>query len=267
MMESETPAIVNYRKGEPLGASGSKEATTLIDRSLSARTGLELNLLQPGQDSVPERHDGREQALFVTAGRGSVRVGDETFAVEPQDLVFVPAGMICQTCADASEALEILVFSAYLNAANQEPHSTTGLKAKHIDDIFGAKVYEFGSNTTHLLLDRVETEHCEATVVSWPAGSQGALVAHKDKEQTFFVLSGSGEVTVGNATRPVSVGDVVFVTCNTPHTTKAGQEPLVYLCFNGIVAEKRDSSFQEMYDRVIADRMARWKRGDMQVGE
>lgn len=34
---------------------------------------------------------------------------------------------------------------------------------KYIRDIFGVKRYDFGSNITHLLLDRTETARCEAS--------------------------------------------------------------------------------------------------------
>jgi quercetin dioxygenase-like cupin family protein len=94
------------------------------------------------------------------------------------------------------------------------------------------------------------------------------MVSHSEKEQTFFVLEGSGEVTVDGETRPVTVGDVVFEPWKAPHKTKAGPDgPLIYLCLNSIVTEKREATFQAMYDRVAAGRIARWKSGDTTVGE
>jgi len=39
------------------------------------------------------------------------------------------------------------------------------------------------------------------------------------------------------------------------------------LCLNSIVTEEREPSFQAMYDRVAAGRIARWKSGDTTVGE
>jgi len=291
--------VKRYNEGEVLDVAGLNEITVLIDRSCTARAELELNTWAPGHDGPPHQHEAKEQVFFVVAGNGTIRVGDETFSVQPRDFIYVPAGVVHQTIATGPGPLQYLLFNAFLNE-DKEGHATfaehiaavkdlrraqadrqdaaagggtavlpaTARRGKHIRDIFGVKMYEFGSNTTHLLLDRAEAERCEVTVVSWPAGNKGAMVSHSEKEQTFFVLEGSGEVTVDGETRPVTVGDVVFVPWKAPHTTEAGADgPLIYLCLNSIVTEEREATFQEMYDRVAAARIARWKSGDTTVGE
>jgi mannose-6-phosphate isomerase-like protein (cupin superfamily) len=275
--------LKRYDQGEVLDVARLNEITVLIDRSCTARAELGLNTWAPGQDGPPHQHEAKEQIFFVIGGSGTVRVGDETFSVQPRDIVYVPAGVVHQTIAAGPGPLQYLLFNAFLNE-DKEGHATfaehiaavkhirraqaTARRGKHIRDIFGVKMYEFGSNTTHLLLDRAETERCEVTVVSWPAGNRGAMVSHSEKEQTFFVLEGSGEVTVDGETRPVTVGDVVFVPWKAPHTTEAGADgPLIYLCLNSIVTEEREATFQAMYDRVAAGRIARWKSGDTSVGE
>jgi quercetin dioxygenase-like cupin family protein len=93
------------------------------------------------------------------------------------------------------------------------------------------------------------------------------MVSHPEKEQTFFMLSGRGKVTVGEETRAVGVGDVVFVPWKAPHTTEAGDETLTYLCLNTHVIETKESSFEEMYNRVAPGRIARWRSGESTVGE
>ena len=111
---------------------------------------------------------------------------------------------------------------------------------------FEGKEYDFGSNSTILLLDRNETNRLELVLVRWPAGQKGAMVAHQEKEQSFFVISGSGKVTIGTETEEVGVGNLVFVPRNTPHTTEAGNEELVYLCLNSIIIETKDDSSPEV---------------------
>jgi mannose-6-phosphate isomerase-like protein (cupin superfamily) len=285
-----------YDQGERLDVAGLNEITVLIDRSCAARTEVGLNSWVPGQDGPPHRHAAKEQIFFVLAGAGTVRVGDETYHVQPHDFVYVPAGVEHQTIAAGPGPLQYLLFNAFRDAA-KEGHATfaehiAAVKhirraqadrqesaadgeaapptptrpGKHLRGLLGGKLYDFGANTTHLLLDRSEAARCEATIVSWPPLSKGALVSHKEKEQTFLVLEGSGEVTVGDETRSISVGDVVFVPWQAPHTTAAGAAPLVYLCINTIVTEERDPTFQAMYDRVAAGRIARWKSGDTKVG-
>jgi len=74
-------------------------------------------------------------------------------------------------------------------------------------------------------------------------------------------------LTIGNETKEVGVGDVVFVPWNTPHTTAAPDVELSYLCFNTLVIEPPDKSFAESYQRVASTRIARWKSGDTTAGE
>lgn len=138
---------------------------------------------------------------------------------------------------------------------------------KHVEDIHRGPVFDFGSNTSTLLLDRTESRRSEVTLVTWPQGSQGAVVAHKEKEQTFFVLSGRGQVTIADETSEVGVGDVVFVPWNRPHTTVASDVQLSYLCFNTLVIDPPDKTFAESYQRVAGDRIARWRSGEATVGE
>jgi len=235
-MKGKAMILKQYDQGEVLDVAGLNEITVLIDRSRTARAELGLNTWAPGQNGPPHQHEAKEQIFFVIAGTGTVRVGDETFSVQPRNFIYVPAGVEHQTIAEGPGPLQYLLFNAFLSE-DKEGHATfaehiaavkhtrraqadqqdaaagggtavvpaTARRGKHIRDIFGVKMYEFGSNTTHLLLDRAETARCEVTVVSWPAGNKGAMVSHSEKEQTFFVLEGSGEVTVDGETRPVTV--------------------------------------------------------------
>ena len=104
-------------------------------------------------------------------------------------------------------------------------------------------------------------------VVIWPAGNKGAMVAHSEKEQTFFVLEGHGEVTIGGETKPIGPGDVVFIPRNTPHTTESFDEELKYLCLNTLIGERKYASFDEMFNDIAPARRARWESGSTEVGE
>jgi quercetin dioxygenase-like cupin family protein len=117
------------------------------------------------------------------------------------------------------------------------------------------------------LFDRNETNKIELTLVSWPARNKGALVAHKEKEQTFFILNGHGWITIDKETDEVKSGDLIFVPRNIPHTTQAANCKLSYLCMNALSGEIQDDSFEEMYKRVSPDRIKRWVSNDETVGE
>jgi mannose-6-phosphate isomerase-like protein (cupin superfamily) len=285
-----------YKKGQKLDVAGLNEITVLVDRSETELSEIGWNSWRPNLDGPPHKHNDKDQIFYVTDGVGKVKLGDDVFDVKPGDLAYVPAGLVHQTITTTEVPLSYMLFNIF-NGESKEGHASfadhiekvkmirkkqaetgnynvaeenvlTDIKpGKFINDIYSGKRYEFGSNSTILLLDRNETNRCELTVVSWPSGSRGALVAHKEKEQTFFVLRGNGRVTVGTETENVNPGSVVFVPRNTPHTTEAVGSELAYLCMNGLVDKDNYSSFEEMYNAVAPGRIKRWKAGSTQVGD
>ncbi|MEA1965331.1 MAG: cupin domain-containing protein, partial [Candidatus Aerophobetes bacterium] len=243
----------NYKEGKKLRVAELNEIVVLIDRSETALTEVGLNIWRADLTGPVHAHDQKEQIFYVTSGTGIVIVGSAKYEVKPQDLIYVPAGVKHRTIAGA-KGLEYFLFNAFLTADKEGDSSfadhidrvkdirtaqtqqtisgwgkgtpTTSKKGKYICNIeeYEGKRFDFGSNATILLLDRIETERCEATLVIWPSDSKGPIVAHKDKEQTFFILSGTGWVTIADETMPIKPGDVVFVPYNTPHTTKTDDE-------------------------------------------
>jgi len=285
----------NYREGEKLDVAGLNEITVLIDRSETELTEVAYNEWRKELNGPPHQHGQKEQIFFVVSGVGTIKIADEAFEVKANDLLYVPAGVTHQTINLADEPLGYILFNAFSDS-DKEGHASfadhiakvkatrreqadsqqagvgaaekaaSGKKGKYVSDISAGKCFEFGSNSTVLVIDRAESERCETTVVSWPAGSKGALVAHDDKEQTFFVLSGSGFVTVGDQRKAVKQGDVVFVPRNTAHTTEAGAEELTYLCLNTVVRKSKYRGFEEMYEQIGPGRIKRWQEGDTTVG-
>ena len=286
----------HYTEGQRIDVAGLNEITVLVDRIQTTLTEVGWNKWKPGLDGPPHSHDRKEQVFYITHGRGTVVVSGQRFSVKPGDLVYVPAGVVHQTITEGGEPLCYFLFNAFLGA-DKEGHASfadhiekvkevrkkqaesgsanadgkaspsPGKQGKHISDIHTGRVFDFGSNTTIPLLERRETSRGEVTLVTWPKGNKGALVAHKEKEQTFFVLSGAGKVTIADETRQVGPGDVVYVPWNTPHTTEATGSDLTYLVFNTYVVETKDRNFEEMYNRVAPGRIERWKSKSGAVGE
>jgi len=284
----------DYQEGTKLNVADLNQITVLIDRSETELTEVAYNEWPPNLDGPPHRHAQKEQIFFIISGEGKISLSGETYAVKPHDMLYVPAGATHQTRCTTAEPLGYFLFNAFLDS-DKEGHvsfadhiekvkqtrrqqadtqqadvdgaeTASDKQGKYIDDIYAGKTYEFGSNSTILLIGRSEAERCETTLVSWPAHNKGALVAHEDKEQTFFVLKGWGSITVGDETSVVKPGDTIFVPRNTPHTTEAGAEELRYLCLNTVVTADKYADFDQMYNAVAADRIKRWKAGDASVG-
>ncbi len=285
-----------YKEGEKLDVAGLNEIIVLIDRSETELTEVGLNIWRPGLVGPPHRHADKDQIFYITEGKGELKIYDNIYKVEAGNLAFIPAGTVHQTINSGETPLSYILFNIF-NNKQKEGHSTfadhiekvkavrkkqaetgkynsdeeeiliSSKAAKFIPNIYAGKQYDFVSNQTYLVLDRNQTNGCELTVVKWPPESRGAMVAHKDKEQTFFVLKGKGEVTINNETRGIKPGSVVFVPRNSPHTTEAASEDLVYLCMNSIVDKESYSNFEEMYKSIAPERIKRWLSGSSEVGE
>lgn len=285
-----------YKEGQKLDVAGLNQIIVLLDRSEAEFSEIGWNCWNPNQDGPPHKHNDKDQIFYITEGVGIVKLGGKEFPVKPGCLAYVPAGTAHQTITTTDEPLCYMLFNIF-NSQDKEGHATfadhiekvkqirkaqaesgsieadnedapENIKAsKFFTDVNDGKVYDFGSNTTTLLLERNETNKVELAVIKWPEGSKGAMVAHKDKEQIFYVLDGEGEVTIGDETESVKHGSLVFVPRNTPHTTEAIKGELSYLCMNALVDNAGDESFDKMYHRIIAGRMERWESGSDAVGE
>jgi quercetin dioxygenase-like cupin family protein len=286
------------QQGRRLDVAGLNEIIVLVDRSETQLTEVGLNTWRKGLEGPPHSHDAKEQIFYVTAGVGEVVVGNARYSVRPGSLVYVPPRVVHQSIVTGDAPLTYLLFNAFLDAS-KEGHASfaehiekvklvrkqqaesqradvanadavgavTDRPGKHVEDIRRGPVFDFGSNTSTLLLERTETRRSEVTLVNWRAGQRGAMVSHQEKEQTFFVLEGHGRITVGGETAEVRPGDVVFVPWQAPHTTEAGERDLIYLCFNTLVTEPPDKTFAAFYQRVAPGRLARWQSGNSTVGE
>ena len=287
----------HHQIGQKLDVAGLNVVTVLVDRSETQLTEVGWNCWRKGLEGPPHSHAAKEQVFYVTDGEGIVVVGPARYTVKPGSLIYVPPTVVHQTIVTGDAPLSYFLFNAFLDSrkeghasfadhiekvrgvrrqqavlqqaavAGADTQAVSDRPGKLIADIHAGRLFDSGSNTTRLILDRTEAVRAEVTLVSWPKGSRGVTVSHPEKEQTFFVLAGQGVVTIGAETRPVTVGDVVFVPWKAPHTTEAGDETLSYLCLNTHVVETKEGSFEEMYDRVAPGRIARWESGDATVGE
>jgi len=182
--------------------------------------------------------------------------------VKPGSLVYVPLGAEHQTIAAENEALHYILFNVFNNpekeghgtfaehiekvkhirkqqaetgkatVENAERAASSTKRPKHITDCNKGDPGQSKSVNSRLLLDRTETERFEMFIVTRPKGSQGALEMHPEKEQTFFMLSGSGRITISEEQALVKPGDIVFVPRHAWHGAEATNEDLRYLCLN-----------------------------------
>lgn len=252
----------HYTEGQKLNVADLNEMIVLLDRTEAELTEVALNTWRAGLIGPPHRHDQKEQIFYITSGNGIVKVGDEIFQVKPGDLVYVPLGMEHQTIAGEHEALHYILFNVFNNpekeghgtfaehiekvkhirkqqaetgkalVENAERSAASTKSPKHIDGVLRKDINPLSSTTSRMLLDRAEAERLEMVLVSRPKDSKGALEVHEEKEQTFFVVSGSGIIKIAEEQALVKPGDVVFVPRNAWHGAETTNEDLRYLCLN-----------------------------------
>ncbi len=101
------------------------------------------------------------------------------------------------------------------------------------------KRYEFPTHINDLVVDRADAETSEVFVVVIRHGKAPPLHQHDDTEQVFYVLRGTGVLSIGAKRKkfPVKPGDVVRIPPHTLHSIECNsKKSLVYLaidCFLG----------------------------------
>jgi quercetin dioxygenase-like cupin family protein len=249
----------NSLVGEKLDVAGLNEITVLIDRSETELTEVAMNSWCPGLDGPPHSHEGKEQIFLVTGGRGKVRIGGDQFAAEPGGFFYVPAGVFHQTInLEPDGRLEYFLFNAFLDA-DKEGHASFADHIAKVKDIRRQQAERQGESPKPLptpsgsrargkwvatqaigagrtlLLDRRETERCEAFLVQLAAQGELPRVADDTAEQTVFVLRGAGRITVDGKGQDVSAGDVVFVPPGATWHGVAAVEGLRFVAFGTVV--------------------------------
>jgi mannose-6-phosphate isomerase-like protein (cupin superfamily) len=101
--------------------------------------------------------------------------------------------------------------------------------------------YQFPTHINDLVMDRSEASFSEVFVVIIEPGKAPPLHLHHDTEQIFYVLEGSGLLTIGkdeNQTMPVGPGDIVRIPVGEWHSIEASAGTVLkYLaidCFGAI---------------------------------
>ena len=95
------------------------------------------------------------------------------------------------------------------------------------------------------LIDRTTSpiEKCSLAEEILPVGAAVGAHFHRETEEVYYILSGTGEMTVGDETEKVTAGDAVYIPVGNVHTLKnTGNEPMKIMLVCG-AAHNFDDSF------------------------
>ena len=131
-------------------------------------------------------------------------------------------------------ALSVSIF-AFITTASAEDKTFS----KFVYDSNTVIHYRFPTHSNDLVIDRSEAATSEVFIVVLEPGEAPPLHKHDDTEQIFYLLEGTGVLTIGETgkTFPVRPGDVVRVPPTVFHKIEAtGGKRVRYLavdCFMG----------------------------------
>ena len=245
------------RNAQKLDVAGLNEITVLIDRSETALTEVAFNSWSPGLDGPPHAHEAKEQNFLMLSGRGEIVIGADRFPAAPGDFFYLPAGVVHQSInLNKDQRLDYFLFNAFLDAT-KEGHASF---AAHIDLVketrrkqadtqqsgvqspagAGARrgmrvATQSLSSFSTTLVGRTQTQKCEAVHHAVPAGMLFAFPADASKEQTFYILSGSGWFLVGDEGTDVAAGETVYMPAGRSGSIAAGPDGLKTVSFGTIV--------------------------------
>lgn len=101
-------------------------------------------------------------------------------------------------------------------------------RAKVINTPHGSEIRPLIDRTTSVI------ERCSLAEEVLPAGASVARHHHLETEEIYYILQGSGQMTVGREVRAVAAGDAIFIPRGHTHTLEnTGQTPMTLLLVCG----------------------------------
>jgi len=91
--------------------------------------------------------------------------------------------------------------------------------------------FEFMNIGEGYVLKSDEAEIIESNVLKLKKGEQSSLGLHNDEEEVYVVLSGEGEVRIGDTVQKTKPGTVMYIPRDAEHiSTGISEEEYIYLC-------------------------------------
>lgn len=111
----------------------------------------------------------------------------------------------------------------------------------HVFKTTNLKRYQFPTHINDLVFDRSQATSSEAFIVVLKPRQAPPLHKHDDTEQVYYILEGSGTLTIGKDRRQQKIepGDVVVVPPVTWHSIQAGDHPVRYLAIDCFCSERK----------------------------
>jgi quercetin dioxygenase-like cupin family protein len=125
-------------------------------------------------------------------------------------------------------------------------------------DTTQVKRYSFPTHINDLLIDRAQSNFSEVFMVIVEPGKSVHHHKHTDTEQIFYMLEGSGILSIGEEKKEFAVkpGNVVRIPVNTLHSirTDSTNQLIRYLCVDCFGSKPKEASWDEHVKAVCKEK-------------
>lgn len=148
------------------------------------------------------------------------------------------------------------LFSSGCTKASGTVGSTKVHQVKTDKYVFPAenlKRYKFPTHINDIIIDRAQSSFSEVFMVVVEPDKAPPFHKHDDTEQIFYVVQGTGTLTIGEKKEQFRVepGDVVRIPVSAFHSIRADKETLKYLCVDCFGAGRPQEATWDDHVKVL----------------
>lgn len=117
-----------------------------------------------------------------------------------------------------------------------------------------SKRYRFPTHINDLIIDRAASAYSEVFMVIIEPDKAPVYHKHDDTEQVFYIIQGTGVLSIGDEKKPFPVkeGDVVRIPVSTFHSIRADEgNALRYLCIDCFGERPKDEPTWDDHVRTV----------------
>ncbi len=171
-------------------------------------------------------YDREEEIYFVLEGNGSLRYGDQTYAMRPNDFTYLPPGVKHSIGNSSGQPAKVLIMSFKVPAEISISAPSPQPKIVNLDDVKEETVEGHPTSVLYKLLvgprkgkrDAIDQAYVVVSFfwMSFAPGGTNFPHHHEAAEEIYLVLDGEGEMVAGSGVDgiagryPAKAGDAYY---------------------------------------------------------
>lgn len=214
--------VISPRLAE-MTSQGNLRYCYLVSAALGARFQTQVLLEVSGGPSPVLSLGDRDLILFIGAGKGTVTISGQSFAVQATDGVYVRPSEALQLLADGDETLRVFVLSCPLGEIEwleSMPGNFDFAQPKRVVSVDPEQRTAMGPRYFQILVDKRIGSRVITQFIGHIPPSKAAPHRHL-YEEAIIVLAGEGYMWTEDRKARVAAGDVIFLPRKQLHSLEA----------------------------------------------